>query len=835
MATDVNMPGNEVFDTLDVESELAERDASLEAFNRSLAVAEDELIAAIKGGKVTQSDAKPLLDEVMQVRSAMDSMTAVQDVIFEHFRNDEADKAGAKMATMDRENADLANAILAMGNSVQEVQRIHFAEQEAQARSLRNYEYWIAAVIVLIIGAVTFYGYKIAQQVRKSDQELQDALAEAQKLAGELSATRKVMDRHTLFSIADHTGKIIDVNEGFCQVSGYSREELLGQDHRMLNSGHHPKTFWVDMWRTLQSGKPWRAEVCNRAKDGSLYWVDSTNIPQLDEQGKIARFVSLRFDISEKKKAEKQNEQLIAALNSSNDCVFMFDAKTLAFVYTNHGAKEQIGYTDSELASMTPIDIKPDFDDQSFADVVAPLYEAPGTSILFRTRHQHKTGHFIPVEISLQLIAGLGDHGLFIAAVRDITEQLAAEQKLLEAKEAAEAASQSKSEFLANMSHEIRTPMAAILGYADLLGGELADDPVQSADAIRTIQANASHLLTIINDILDVSKIEAGQMVVEIINTCPAEIISEVLSLVRPRAAGKGVEVGVKYETPIPKYIQSDPTRLRQILLNLLGNAIKFTEVGRVMIHASSDPQSQKLKLSVVDTGIGMSPEQCKNISRFEAFAQADASMTRRFGGTGLGLRISNALAQMLGGGLEVSSVQGTGSTFTVTIATGDLDGIEMLESEEAVTAATDEPTKKRVEATRLAADKPLDGLYILLAEDGPDNQRLINFHLKKAGAQVTICNNGRIAVETLEGSSREELPSVVLMDMQMPELDGYSATRLLRDKGFTLPILALTAHAMEGDRQKCLDAGCNDYLTKPIEKALLIETCLAWSQERSS
>ena len=351
-------------------------------------------------------------------------------------------------------------------------------------------------------------------------------------------------------------------------------------------------------------------------------------------------------------------------------------------------------------------------------------------------------------------------------------------------------------------------------------------------NAINAIQSNASHLLTIINDILDVSKIEAGQMTVESIDTNPIQIVEEVASLVRPRAIGKGVHVNVRYDSEIPCHITSDPTRLKQILLNLAGNAIKFTEVGSVNIHLACDPKQEQLKLSVIDTGMGMTPEQRDAIAKFEAFSQADASTTRKFGGTGLGLRISNALAHLLGGGIEVESEQGTGSAFHVTISTGDLSNTEMLDPDRVQSIQTIKRAKPAEETLATTSVDALKGVQILLAEDGPDNQRLIKHHLTKAGAEVTVCENGLVAVQAIEGASKDDLPHVILMDMQMPELDGYSATRQLRDKGINLPVIALTAHAMEGDRRKCLDAGCDDYLTKPIDKYTLISTCAKWVEK---
>jgi|GEM_PF-4430788 len=409
-----------------------------------------------------------------------------------------------------------------------------------------------------------------------------------------------------------------------------------------------------------------------------------------------------------------------------------------------------------------------------------------------------------------------------------IREQMAA---LAESRDEARRADQAKSGFLANMSHEIRTPLTAILGFADLLD----DDPVQTASAIRTIRNNANHLLTIINDILDMSKIEAGKMAVEKISTRPEQIVEEVASLMQPRARGKGVNVLLRYDTSIPEHIESDPTRLRQILLNLVGNAVKFTERGDVTIHASCDRLAQTMQFCVRDTGIGMTPEQRDAIALFDAFNQADGSTTRKFGGTGLGLRISNSLAQMLGGEINVESELGAGSAITVTVSTGDLSDVKMRSPDQALRLAKidhENRTEKKMSHDEAA---PLSGLRILLAEDGPDNQRLIALLLRKAGADVTVVENGRLAFQAVMIAPLDEPFDVVLMDMQMPELDGYGATRKLRKEGLRLPVIALTAHAMDADRQRCLDAGCDDYVTKPIDRGVLLNTCARWGGETVS
>jgi signal transduction histidine kinase/ActR/RegA family two-component response regulator len=396
-------------------------------------------------------------------------------------------------------------------------------------------------------------------------------------------------------------------------------------------------------------------------------------------------------------------------------------------------------------------------------------------------------------------------------------EQRVAERtsELEAAKKLAEDATRTKSDFLANMSHEIRTPMTAILGYADLMA-DPAQGETERLDCIQIIRRNASHLLTIINDILDLSKIEAGKMSVERIETSPTHIIADVASLMRGRALEKGLSFDVEYTGRIPRTIQSDPTRLRQILVNLTGNAVKFTQKGGVRLLCGPAGAPNRIRFEVADTGIGLSPEQQSRL--FSSYSQADSSTTRKFGGTGLGLSICRKLALMLGGDVRVTSTPGEGSSFSVEVDTGPLEGVELFTpAGEIRDRATPEPAPLQ--------DKPLANINILLAEDGPDNQRLISFILRKAGAQVTIAENGRIAVEKALDSAAAY--AVILMDMQMPEMDGYTASSTLRARGYRTPIIALTANAMSEDRQRCLAAGCDDYASKPIDRNVLIQTIL--------
>ena len=392
-----------------------------------------------------------------------------------------------------------------------------------------------------------------------------------------------------------------------------------------------------------------------------------------------------------------------------------------------------------------------------------------------------------------------------------------ANQTLKEYYHVADSATRAKSEFLANMSHEIRTPMTSILGYADLLLSSRFTEEEQQLH-LQTIRHNGEILLRLINDILDLSKIEANRIVIEHVECSPLQIVEDVLSLLSVRAIEKGVFLTADYTFPLPAKIQTDPLRLRQILVNLVGNAVKFTDQGQVRIHVRCvhSPQGTPyIEWIVRDTGIGVAQNDIPYL--FQPFSQVDASAKRRCGGTGLGLVISKRLAELLGGTIRVESELGRGSTFTLSVDPGSLVGVPMIDS--AIPMATD------VNAN--PSDPSLRALHgrVLLAEDGPDNQHLIRLLLHKAGLEVELAENGRVAYEKAMASPHDRPLDLILMDIQMPECDGYEATRMLRRAGWNRPIIALTAHAMVGDREECLKAGCDGYLTKPIDRRALLAT----------
>jgi PAS domain S-box-containing protein len=445
-------------------------------------------------------------------------------------------------------------------------------------------------------------------------------------------------------------------------------------------------------------------------------------------------------------------------------------------------------------------------------------------------------------ETNAQLMATL-------AKQRQTAAELEAAMGQLEAAvETARSADQAKSEFLANMSHEIRTPMTAILGFTEAI----IDGCPRSCDfgehelprIMATVQRNGKYLLQILNDILDLSKIEAGRIEIEQIACAPIDLMAEVYSLLQVRAATKGLAFEFEFEGPLPSTIRTDPTRLRQVLINLVGNAIKFTEQGKVIVRVCFEAPNPRvrsrrhraiLQFSVIDSGIGMTEDQVTRL--FQPFQQADNSTTRRFGGTGLGLTISQRLLERMGGTISVESKPGVGSTFLVNVPTGAIQEGEFHQDPAALWRKKTEQRK----STANKADLPtLEGVNVLLVEDAPDTQQLILFILERAKAKVAVADNGKEALDLVlptlaEAGGKGKLPfDVILMDMQMPVLDGYEATAQLRAAQYAGPIIALTAHAMSSDRDRCLEVGCDEYATKPVDRVKLLKMIKRFAAEVS-
>ncbi len=647
--------------------------------------------------------------------------------------------------------------------------------------------------------------------------------------------TRNVIDSLRSFvGVCSTDGILLQANESALSAAGVVSESVIGKPFRET-------PWWADKPESqalldaaierAAAGEGSRFDVEINLRDGEIGTVDFQIEPMHGADGTVTHLLPSAIDVTHRRQMEVALE--LAELKSRSllqEIEDIYNSAPIGLCVLNR----ELRWTriNEHLADINGLSVAEHIGKS--IDEVLPEIAEQAVPLLQEILETGKAIHNIPLSGMTPAQPGVERHwvesmipvrdqndkvvGINIVA-EEVTYQRQSEERLKalklqadEAREQAENASRFKSEFLANMSHEIRTPMTAILGYADLLESHL-DDP-DNLQSVRTIKRNGRFLINLINDILDLSKIESGKLELELVPVSPVEIIEQTLDMMQLQADRKQLELGVDYLSKLPVTLETDPTRLRQILVNLTGNAVKFTETGGVTLRIDyqSDPQPSVL-FHVIDTGIGMTESQQSEV--FAAFRQADSSISRRFGGSGLGLAISQRLAASLGGGISVESQPGKGSTLTLTLPAGNADDIVLATPAKRVISDSAEPLQ--------TPDLP----YRLLAvDDRRDVLHVVQHILEDAGARVSTASGAADAFEKVrQAEAKGHGFEAIVLDMQMPEINGYDAAATLRKQGFKPPIVALTANAMKGEREKCLKAGCTDYLTKPIDKHLLIES----------
>ena len=847
----------------------------------------------------------------------------------------------------------MENANRLFYHSQQKLQKlkIYIAEQKAY---YRNLQIILSVIIIILILLISLY---ILKQVEKSKNQLLE-------LAKNLEFQKFALDQHAIVSATDTKGKIIYANDKFCDITGYSQQELLGKNHRIFESGEHDKQFFQSMWETITAGNVWEGEIKNINKDNNFSWFAATIVPLLDKTGNPFQYFAIRTDITERKQMEatinEKNRFLQDLTNTMGEGVYAVDRMGLC-TFINLKGLELIGYKENEVIGKNIHNlIHHHISGKSISSSNCPILQMIKAKNNYTSEEEsfiNKQKIVFPVSVNASPIFINGELDGHVTVFKDISERKEQQLILHDAKEQAEEANQAKSQFLANMSHEIRTPMNAIIGMSYLtLETELSD---KQYNYVHKINRSAESLLGLINDILDLSKVEAGKLELEKSDFFIQDLFNDLADVLSIKAEEQGLELLFNIDPKIPHCLIGDAMRLNQVLINLCNNALKFTESGEILVTVKmkeSHSKSIMLHFSVTDSGIGINKEQQKQL--FTPFNQADTSTTRKYGGTGLGLSICRKLVALMGGEIWVESIEGEGSTFSFTaeysisseqmnsnpnlIEPYSLEGKKVLivddnehareifsqllinfniksntaiNAEEALDIITDKeqlakydvllidwkmPNISGVELLKripsesinqlppilmttaygadkleeelsdlsinvtqiltkpitpntliksinnalninqtstspaysniqgiTSASKYLSGANLLLVEDNKFNQEVISGLLEDKMITLSIAENGLEALKLLESHSYDG----ILMDCQMPVMDGYTATQKIReiDTLKSIPIIAMTANVMKDEIKKMLNCGMNDHIAKPINVKKMFKTLGKW------
>ncbi len=657
--------------------------------------------------------------------------------------------------------------------------------------------------------------------MEQSSLEIQEALID-------LEEQRFALDQHAIVAITDVAGTIHFVNDKFTEITGYSRKELLGQNHRILNSGYHEKDFFKAMYRIISSGKVWNGEICNKSKSGRLYWVDTTIVPFLDDDGEPESYIAIRTDVTERKLAEnglKKNERSLAlAQQMAHMGSWELDIKTNELTWSNE-AYRIFGVDQSKTNASYEVLMHVIHPDDR--EMVKKSYEnSVKNHESYNIEHRLLMRDGIIKYVNERCESTYDKQGnaiLSSGTILDITDRKHAEFALLEAKEVAESATQQKSEFLANMSHEIRTPMNGIIGMSGLLLETRLTSKQRSY--AKATMSSADALLTIINDILDFSKIEAGKMELEEVPFDLQSLTEDVSELMALKCREKNIEMLLRYKPGTKQFVIGDPGRVRQILLNLLSNAVKFTQQGNILLtveSASDDDEKNNniatFKISVKDSGIGIAQEKLSHV--FNKFDQEDSSTTRKYGGTGLGLAICQQLCSLMHGDIKVESQKGSGSTFSFTIKL----------------MINPEPPKEQLTIKNF---DHLKGLKTLIVDDCATARMIFEEQVSTLEMREVVSTTcGEMAISALQQGIRHNDPfDIAIIDYKMPGMDGeelvaeISKQKLLNNG----TILFVTSFPKKDDRRKLQSLGLDGYLEKPTHPSeLSLVLSLIWSAKQS-